>query len=310
MTHFISFPFTIQTSQKDNDAILDPNKVSELVVDARLAQVATKLEQLPKNDESTTAPAIEKTDDEEKKVEEELLGSPKQATPVGSPPPVDSNDGGKGGDVSDSKTNDKVVSANDDKTDAIADRVQTIFGKRRATDELDQSEISPKVGNTGESSTPTIEQSAPPVPSVVPPATPTVSSPVVPAVQNAPPDVRAVDMELDENDKGANNDNDNVNNNVVDNGGNGGDINMWPVEQDQPEGFPDLGFPIEPPTYPTAPEFEYRYRAGANSTPERRRIDFERSIVLPNVRRDPHTGRVSQEDYDAREDAEMALSLG
>ena len=132
--------------------------------------------------------------------------------------------------------------------------------------------------------------------------------PPVPVVQNAPPNVQAVDMELDENV-----DNAGVNNNAVnnaDNGVNNGDVNMWPVEQDRPEGFPDVGFPIEPPSYPTAPEFEYRYRAGANSTPQRRRVDFERSIVLPSVRRDPHTGRVSQEDYDAREDAEMALSLG
>ena len=79
---------------------------------------------------------------------------------------------------------------------------------------------------------------------------------------------------------------------------------------DLPEAFPDIGFPIEPPKYPKPPEFNYRYRAGAGSTPQRRRVDFDRSIVLRSTKKDPHTGRVSQEDYDARENSEMQLSLG
>ena len=266
--------------------------------------MATKLEQLPKDDESITVPAIEKKDEAEKKAEDELLGSPKQVSPPGTPPYDNIDDVNKLGDVAEVKNGDKL----EDKADAIADRVQTIFGKRRATDEIDQSEISPKVGNIDESSPSTIEQGPPPVPPVALSVAPVEPVPPAPVVQDALLNVQAVDMELDENDDNVG-DNDNVANND-DNGVNNGDVNMWPVEQDRPEGFPDVGFPIEPPSYPTAPEFEFRYRAGANSTPQRRRVDFERSIVLPSVRRDPHTGRVSQEDYDAREDAEMALSLG
>ena len=270
---------------------MDPNQVSGMVVEARLAQVASKLEQLPQDGEPPSKPAEEKKDEDDKKTEDELLGSPKAGTPTGSPPSNDNGDINKADDVPESSS------------DAIADRVQTIFGKRRAPDEIDQSEISSKVVNIDDSSA--IEKD---VASSAPPSTPPVKSPSDQVAQNPPPDVQAVDMELDENEGedniAVNNDNDD------NNGDDNGDNNMWPVEQDQPEGFPDVGFPIEPPSYPTAPEFQYRYRAGANSTPQRRRLDFERSIVIPNVRRDPHTGRVSQEDYDAREDAEMALSLG
>ena len=81
-------------------------------------------------------------------------------------------------------------------------------------------------------------------------------------------------------------------------------------EVDQPQAFPDQAFPVAVPGYPIHPVFDYRYRAGTDSTPRRRRIDFDRAIVLPQCRRDPHTNRISNEDYEAREDSEMQLSLG
>ena len=103
-----------------------------------------------------------------------------------------------------------------------------------------------------------------------------------------------------------------VGENNVDNNGDNVDHEEgeWPEEDDQPEDFPDVGFPMEPPSYPSPPEFEYRYRAGARSTPQRRRVDFNRAIVLRPCRRDPVTGRIPQQEYDAREDAEMMASLG
>ena len=90
----------------------------------------------------------------------------------------------------------------------------------------------------------------------------------------------------------------------------GGPNNGWPEQADQPEAFPDVGFPINPPVYPTPPEFEYRYPHGPDSTPQRRRVDFQNSIVLRTCKRDPYTNRIPQEEYEAREEAEMMISLG
>ena len=83
----------------------------------------------------------------------------------------------------------------------------------------------------------------------------------------------------------------------------------WEEPEEEPEAYPENAFPMQVPGYPMQPIFNYRYRT-PNSTPRSRRIDFQNSIVVRNVTRDPHTGRVSQEDYEIREDSEMALSLG
>ena len=224
----------------------------------------------------------------------------------------------------------------DDGNDAIADRLQTIFGQKRASDDVTDSEPVSKVVNTGASNVTaasstiaTTEMEVDTDANVTPAATttpvsdgtgdkPSTTSTSTSTSQASPSDTRVVDMDLGDNDGGDNSGA--VNNSVPgdDAPGNDGapgngaapDGNGWPEEVDQPAEFPDVGFPLAPPTYPTAPEFTYRYRSGAQSTPQRRRIDFDRSIVLPNCRRDPHTNRIAQDDYDAREQAEMALSLG
>lgn len=89
----------------------------------------------------------------------------------------------------------------------------------------------------------------------------------------------------------------------------GDDGDEWEEAEEEPEAYPEGAFPMQVPGYPMQPTFQYRYRT-PNSTPRSRRIDFKNSIVMRNCTRDPHTNRVSQEDYEAREDSEMSLSLG
>ena len=102
-------------------------------------------------------------------------------------------------------------------------------------------------------------------------------------------------MDVGENDDEANDD--------------GDDDDEWEEAEEEPEAYPEGAFPMQVPGYPMQPIFQYRYRT-PNSTPRSRRIDFKNSIVMRNCTRDPHTNRVSQEDYEAREDSEMSLSLG
>ena len=291
-------------------------------MDARLNEVATQLEKLPKDDDGKVAAEANEAEEAEKALLKSLESTPKD-TPIPSPPKcgpaitIVPSGGVTGGD-------------NGTTIESIDERVESLFGKRpRLSDDIDQSETSSKSVDPIETSNTATPQ---------PQADSTI--------------VNVVNMETESADTQSlttNNNNVDSNNRMDDSdvGDNSGNVNVgdksqdpspvvenppvapmeaeanapapaapanniWPQGDaiDQPEGFPDVGFPMAPPTYPSPPEFHYRYRSGPNSTPRSRRIDFERSIVLRDTRRDPHTGRVSQEDYDAREDSEMALSLG
>ena len=262
----------------------------------------------------------------DKASEEELLGSPPKVPTT----PIETTEGPPPAPVAVVDSKEKPDEKVDDGNDAIADRLQTIFGQKRASDDVTDSEPVSKVVNTGvnnviaaPSTIATTEMEVDADANVAPAATTTpvsdgtgdkssTNSNSISTSKASTSDTRVVDMDVGDNDGG---DNSGIVNNSVpgdDAPGNGiaPNGNGWPEEVDQPAEFPDVGFPLAPPTYPTAPEFTYRYRSGAQSTPQRRRIDFDRSIVLPNCRRDPHTNRIAQDDYDAREQAEMALSLG
>ena len=263
---------------------MDPSKVPELVVQTRLEQVATQLSSLPSND--TVSESVPESE------EDDLLNGDddlKQDTPMPSPPKTPAEPALP---TEESKPTETSI-ANDvdmvEGSDSVADRVQHIFGKRRASDDSG-SGTEPKISNNGSISS--AEEDAEAVPEAI----------VDNVGQGSP------DEEQNEND----NDNMDVGENNVDNNGDNveHEEGEWPEEDDQPEDFPDVGFPMEPPSYPSPPEFEYRYRAGARSTPQRRRVDFNRAIVLRPCRRDPVTGRIPQQEYDAREDAEMMASLG
>ena len=282
---------------------MDPSKVTKMVVDTRLEQVASALEKLPQVEGSTgTTTVTEDTAD----VEKELLA---MDTPAQSPPraPATPTDPSNTIVVNNTSVNTVV--------DTVGDRVDAIFGKKRTNDNADQSESSPV------KATKVIETSNTETPIAAGGDDENIEAPVKTS-DAEPPKVNPNDNDVDMEQGGAIVDNAPavIDMNVSDDeaiGGNDGGAEQnnirhdpWPEENDNPENFPEVGFPIEPPQYPAHPEFEYRYRAGPNSTPQRRRQDFERSIVVPSCRRDPHTGRIAQEDYDAREDAEMALSLG
>lgn len=209
--------------------------------------------------------------------------------------------------------------------DLIDQRVQQIFGKRRADDESGP-ETSPKVANIKV------------VTDIKPSGTGdnTDSSKTIATDEEMPPEKSVNNIDVTENDI-ANHD---VNNAPVNNGVNNANEDPavapvvvipngqpaiapvqnqvqdmdaedeeWAEEDDQPENFPEAGFPMQIPTYPRQPVFDYRYRM-INSTPKMRRVDHERAIVLKKCQRDPHTNRIPQEEYEAREHAEMALSLG
>ena len=210
--------------------------------------------------------------------------------------------------------------------DTIAERVQTIFGQKRASDDTTDSEPVTKVVNTGGANDTSSTTIVIPTGVVAAPANMEVDTPPVQTVNKTAPDATKPDtqpVDMDTGDDGAGDDpsqnqnqgqgpveNDNNDPPPIDNDNNDANNDGWPEEVDQPAEFPDIGFPVAPPTYPSPPEFNYRYRSGPNSTPQRRRIDHDRSVVLPQCRRDPHTNRIAQDDYDAREQAEMALSLG
>ena len=203
------------------------------------------------------------------------------------------------------------VNNDKDNTDTIADRVQVIFGQKRASDDVTDSEPVSKVVNTGETGA---TASSSTIVTVSGNDTAPEQMEIDPTV--APPNTQPVDMAIDEDDVGDKNapgDNEQGGAGVIQEGQNNnaeGNAPEWPEEVDEPAEFPDVGFPLTVPEYPSHPEFTYRYRSGPDSTPKRRRTDFDRSIVLPQCRRDPHTNRIAQDDYDAREQAEMALSLG
>ena len=253
------------------------------MVDERLAQVATQLANLPAGGGSES-----KTD--MKQFEDYLLkedsSAPDADTPAPSPPKTPAEP------IEEPKPTETPVS-DQEMADPIGDRINVIFGKRPAEGATESPDA--KISNTGTPSTAEEDANAAPGP--------IVNNVVVVNDNNG------VGMEVDDGDSGKLDDNgvQAEKDQPADDGAAG---EQWPEQGDQPEAYPDLGFPMNPPSYPDHPEFHYRYRAGSNSTPQRRRIDFQRAIVLPSVKRDPYTGRVPQEEYDARENAEMMLSLG
>ena len=263
---------------------MDPEVVSEKVVTQRLTQVAAQLSKV------TSAP--DKSDDS--KLEDELL---KEDTPMVTPS-LSPEDPGTPAEPAD-------ANAPDAKVDQLDQRVSQIFGKKRAI-EGDGNTACPKVANitVTDASDGGAAVTAPPVHNNV--INITVAKPV--------------DVETSNDQAKANNSVDNATNKVADNNGETnmdvGDGNQeeedngeWQEAEEEPEAWPEGAFPMQVPGYPMQPTFNYRYRT-PNSTPRSRRIDFKNAIVMRNCSRDPHTNRVSQEDYEAREDSEMSLSLG
>ena len=257
-----------------------------------MVQVATKLAEVVQQ-QSDTKGGTDDLDDEDK-----LLEDPKGDTPIptppGSPPKVPQSHAppNGGGDV------------NMNSPDAIADRVNHIFGKRGASETL-ESGSKPKVSNTGDLSS--AEEDAEATPKI-PPGQYKTDVPGSESKSVNKDDetlAKEVDMEVGDDDGEAGGNNVAIVEEEEDD-----DDGEWPEDDDQPEAYPDIAFPIDPPTYPRQPEFEYRYRAGRASNPKQRRLDFQKAINLRPCRRDPYSGRISQEEYDAREDAEMMLSLG
>ena len=171
--------------------------------------------------------------------------------------------------------------------DQLDERVNQIFGKKRSIED-DGPTASPKVANI----------------TVTTGSNDAESGSVIVKVSDGDKNVtsqvggHADEVEMDVSD----NDND-------DSDGDEEEEGEWKEPEEEPEAYPEGAFPMQVPGYPMQPIFNYRYRT-PNSTPRSRRIDFKNSIVVRNVTRDPHTGRVSQEDYEIREDSEMALSLG
>ena len=254
------------------------------MVQTRLEQVASQLSSLPSNDK-TSEGVPESEEDDLLNGDDDL----KQDTPIPSPPKTPSEPALSTEEPKPTETSIANDVDMDGGSDSVADRVLHIFGKRRASDDSG-SGTEPKISNNGSISS--AEEDAEAVPEAI----------VDNGGQGSPDEEQGVN----------NNDNMDVGDHNVDNNeGNGeNEEGEWPEEDDQPEAFPDVGFPMEPPSYPSPPEFEYRYRAGARSTPQRRRVDFNRAIVLRTCRRDSVTGRIPQQEYDAREEAEMMASLG
>ena len=233
-------------------------------------------------------------------MEDKLLdGDGRTDTPAPTPPGTPPNESATGKDLS------KAVTP-----DAIEKRCQQIFGKRPATSDIGNAGTSAKVVNVDSSMKGATDNKPPP-------AVPTD------AKQNPPP---AIDNVNNNGDNGKAADKSNGDNDVGDNrrasdmevsddddgpANENGQVDPWAGQNDDPPIlYPAECFPTAPPQYPAQPSFNYRYRSGAGSTPRRRRQDFTRAIVLRNVKRDPHTNRISNEDYEAREDSEMQLSLG
>ena len=260
---------------------MDPEKVSEKVVTARLTQVAAQL--------SKVTNVSDKSADEklEAELEAELQEDTPMVTPSVSPkaPATPAEPAPKA-----------IVT---EKVDHLDQRVNQIFGKKR-TIETDGHSASPKVANiivtnSTDDGTPgsvgnndvtniTVNKS-------VASSDEKVSGPSQSDEKGSKTDVNSGDGNMD-----------------VDND-DGEEEGEWQEAEEEPEAYPEGAFPMQVPGYPMQPTFNYRYRT-PNSTPRSRRIDFKNAIVMRNCTRDPHTNRVSQEDYEAREDSEMSLSLG
>ena len=211
-----------------------------------------------------------------KDLEEELL---KSDTPMITPPP-------EVAEVVDEPVT-AGTTAFTNGPDQLDERVTQIFGKKRSIED-DGPVTSPKVANID----------------VIPGNDDKSDSAIVNnasdgSIENPPSDQGQNPENNMDIDPDANNDEDDDE----------GEDGEWQEPEEEPELYPEGAFPMQVPGYPMQPIFNYRYRT-PNSTPRSRRIDFKNSIVLRNVTRDPHTGRVSQEDYEIREDSEMALSLG
>ena len=279
--------------------------VSEKVVTERLEKVATQLAKVTKSPEAST-----------EALEEELLND----TPIGSPKVKD-----EAPVTPPSEPTAPTTIVMPSKPDGLDHRLHQIFGKRRANDE-NGPETSPKVANIIADDTGANEKAVSDMVVVehnvvtnitstsgaskdtnnvvnnitTPPGNADASNTEVPSGSDAPGGrTMEIDGEPEVENQG------NANAPEPDNQ----DDDHWAEQDDQPEDFPDVGFPMQVPGYPMQPIFEYRYRT-VNSTPRSRRIDFDNAIVLRKCVRDPHTGRIPQEEYEAREDAEMALSLG
>ena len=259
-----------------------------MVVTERLTKVADKLSKVADDNKS----AIEQSEEADS-LEASPLDTPIPTPPSDSPPkplsPKSLSPKTK------SPPSEMVAPVTPMETeDQLGDRVHQIFGKRRAIDIVGP--ISdPKVANmdTTEGAVGVTEDSQ------------VNSESTTQNQNNSTSDEMEVGDGDETDDEGANEDD----TDGIDVHGGTGDEDGWNGQEEEPEAFPEAGFPMQVPGYPIQPVFNYRYRT-PNSTPRSRRVDFENAIVLPDVRRDPHTNRISQEDYEAREDAEMALSLG
>ena len=270
---------------------LDVTKVTEKIVSDRLEKVAVQLEKVAKKPEAT-----------EMELEDELLNADTPAPSTPAEPAVPNT----------------IVPPTGEESDPLGQRVQQIFGKRPANDSIG-SDSSPKVANTTVSGSDDAVKTSVANIDVAESSKGSSGDDIAPAIvkasdgddsskssmTNPPPQIPPPadpphDVPMEEN-------NEQEDGNQAENGGDGD--GGWVEQDDQPQAFPDVGFPMQVPSYPRQPDFRYRYRT-PNSTPRGRRIDAQRSIVLRRCERDRHTGRFSQEDYEAREDAEMALSLG
>ena len=265
-----------------------------MVVTERLTQVANQLAKVTPD---------QKTD--ESALEDELLnGDPATDTPahrskVPSPevPSTPTEPAEK-----DDNHNEAIAKAGGGDVDSVADRVNHIFGSKRRAIETAGSDASPKVANIIVTEKTSDDKSAD-VTMDETPSEKTIAPPETPSTQSAPPGDQDMDVSDGEEEENAGEDDEEEA--PAEGDGDG----EWADRDDVPEEFPDVGFPMQVPGYPMQPIFDYRYRA-RNSTPRSRRIDFTNSIVLRKCDRDRHTGRIAQEEYEAREDSEMALSLG
>ena len=276
----------------------DPVTVAEKVVTERLTQVASQLSKVNTDSEEAA----------DAQLEAELMDDTPMVTPSVSPKEAGT-------------PAEPVSVAPAGKVDQLDQRVIQIFGKKRTIDD-DGHAASPKVANidavpivgnngTGENNGVTNiaangiassgSGSKNNVINIADVTNPTVTKGSdIPDVQpgidhNAAQEVGDDGMDVGDHFEEANDD--------------GAEDDEWIEAEEEPEAYPEGAFPMQVPGYPMQPIFQYRYRT-PNSTPRSRRIDFKNSIVMRNCTRDPHTNRVSQEDYEAREDSEMSLSLG
>ena len=258
-----------------------------MVVTERLNQVATqlaKVNQTAKMDEMA--------------MEDELLNEdPKSDTPVRQSRSSSPKATGSPAEVA--NTNESIDDGESGGRDTVADRVNHIFGSKRRAIEDDEYDASPKVANiVAASGSGNNDNGTGPGPL---PENAIVKDPQPPGGMEIDGDVGHDEPEADPE---IDHDGDQEGDNDLEN-----EDGEWVDGDDNPEDFPDIGFPMQVPGYPMQPIFQYRYRT-PNSNPRGRRIDFDRSIVLRRCERDRHTGRIAQEEYEARENSEMALSLG